>query len=169
MSGDKYFLKTPEELIDYQICYCRFGWLLMHRIDGPMVFYNPFTNEVRELPRPELRLDSYCFSAPPTSLDCYVLGFLKSGRYDVYIHPAGWYWKEEKYWSELFRENLHANPHYFRFPTFHDGDYYALSDAGGIHVLNNLVSHDPSWEVLIAEAPESGSTSTPVKRFLEEM
>nr|GEZ37851.1 hypothetical protein CTI12_AA461120 [Tanacetum cinerariifolium] len=62
--GDNYFIKTPQKLIGSQI-YCS---RLMYKINEALVFFNPFTNDMCELPYVNF-LDSYCFSAPPTSLD----------------------------------------------------------------------------------------------------
>ncbi|GJU07559.1 hypothetical protein Tco_1123989 [Tanacetum coccineum] len=72
MFGDKYFMKTPQELIcDFQIKCSRFGWLLILKPGGSLVFFNPFTNDILELPElPDKHKDTVCFSAPPTSPDC---------------------------------------------------------------------------------------------------
>lgn len=94
--GENYFIKTPPGLIgDVKIHCSRYGWLLMEKYGGPLVFYNPFTSVIHELPLqvPCLEADpstgvihvlpqvpcfeSLCFSAPPTSPDCMVVGYGK--------------------------------------------------------------------------------------------
>ncbi|GJY56407.1 hypothetical protein Tco_0455522 [Tanacetum coccineum] len=93
MFGDKYFIKTPQELIcDFQIKCSRFGWLLILKPGGSLVFFNPFTNYILELPElPDTFKDTFCFSAPPTSPDCMVVGnTIGSGSpYHACIHIVG--------------------------------------------------------------------------------
>ncbi|KAI3812179.1 hypothetical protein L1987_16886 [Smallanthus sonchifolius] len=45
-----------------------------------MVFFNPFTGDIRKLPYVQGYLDSLCFSAPPTSPECTVVGFAKVAK-----------------------------------------------------------------------------------------
>ncbi|KAL8204915.1 hypothetical protein R6Q57_010538 [Mikania cordata] len=87
--GDKYFIKTPQELIgDLEIHCSMWGWLLIRKYKGPLMFFNPFTSDIRELPCNPY-LDSYCFSAPPTSSDCMVVGFTTYLEWHVYVHLVG--------------------------------------------------------------------------------
>nr|GEW38803.1 hypothetical protein [Tanacetum cinerariifolium] len=60
MFGDKYFMKTPQEFIcNFQIKCSRFGWLLILKPDGSLVFFNPFTNDILELPElPDKHIDT---------------------------------------------------------------------------------------------------------------
>ncbi|PWA57690.1 hypothetical protein CTI12_AA407020 [Artemisia annua] len=164
MLGDNYFIKTPQELIGSQIYCSRYGWLLMYKIDGALVFFNPFTNDVRELPHVS-HLDSFCFSAPPTSPNCMVVGFRLIEDLHIYIHfLAG-----EPSW-----QIINLDPYDFRFPTFCGGDLYVLCDKHffrqtynnkGIHVFKNMGQEDNIWESVTDEAPKSCCT-TRAKRFL---
>ncbi|KAF5823403.1 hypothetical protein HanRHA438_Chr01g0038961 [Helianthus annuus] len=88
--GDKYFIKTPQELIGgILMIYCSMcGWLLMCKHRRRLMFFNPFTSDIRELPNSPY-LDTYCFSAPPTSSDCMVVGFTTRIEWHVYIHFVG--------------------------------------------------------------------------------
>ncbi|GKD03757.1 hypothetical protein Tco_1178731, partial [Tanacetum coccineum] len=50
LSGYKYFMKSlPYQINDSARCYSGYGWLLFYGEYG-LVFYNPFTNAVRDLP-----------------------------------------------------------------------------------------------------------------------
>ncbi|PWA64353.1 hypothetical protein CTI12_AA345250 [Artemisia annua] len=73
--GYKYFMKKlPDSIGDGEICYSAYGWLLFYTEYG-LEFCNPFTNEVHDLPVPDIFFYSLCFSAPPFSPDCMVVGF----------------------------------------------------------------------------------------------
>ncbi|MFS7908246.1 hypothetical protein Hanom_Chr01g00080911 [Helianthus anomalus] len=51
--GERYFIKTPQELKgDYQIYCSKYGWLLMFKIqDGSqLAFFNPLTRKILKLP-----------------------------------------------------------------------------------------------------------------------
>ncbi|GJR53656.1 hypothetical protein Tco_1404177 [Tanacetum coccineum] len=74
-------------IVDYKIRSSMFGWLLLKQNDHThgLVFYNPFTNDLRKLPKAEYnQFESLCFSAPPTSVDCMVVGF--TWGWDAHIH-----------------------------------------------------------------------------------
>ncbi|XP_076898969.1 uncharacterized protein LOC143552701 [Bidens hawaiensis] len=48
--GVRYFINTPRELIGDVVIYSSVcGWLLIRRREGPLMFFNPFTNCIREL------------------------------------------------------------------------------------------------------------------------
>nr|GEW42353.1 hypothetical protein [Tanacetum cinerariifolium] len=156
--GDKYFKQTPHELIGFQIYCSRYGWLLMYKIDGPLVFYNPFTNDIRELPAVGY-LQNFCFSAPPTSSDCMVVGLTSKGESHLRIHfVAG-----EPSWLRLGGDD---DPSFFRFPTFCGQDLYVLCNDTGFDVYRKVGHKDYSWdwESVIAGAPRS--CTSPAKRFL---
>ncbi|PWA86335.1 hypothetical protein CTI12_AA146440 [Artemisia annua] len=156
--GHKYFINIPQELTGFQI-YCSWhGWLLMYKIVGPiMVFFNPFTYDIRKLPVVGY-LESFCFSAPPTSSDCMVVGFTTKGESNFYIHfVAG-----EPSWCTLGGGD---DPSSFHFPTFCGQDVYVLRNDSGVDVYRKVGHEDYSWETFIAEAPRSCCTS-PAKHFL---
>ncbi|GKC68867.1 hypothetical protein Tco_1114750 [Tanacetum coccineum] len=155
--GDNYFLKKPHISDVYGKLYCsKFGWLLFKSYArNRLVFFNPFTNDIKELPRQEYEysLQSLCFSAPPTSLDCIVVGFLKLEYWRADIL----YVNREPTWRTL---NLGPDPHTICFPTFYGGDLYALCKEGELLVINNLDKEDYSLKLVKAEAPKGSCTSS---------
>nr|XP_043610704.1 uncharacterized protein LOC122582382 [Erigeron canadensis] len=160
ISSDKYFIKTPTELIgDFQICCSRYGWLLMLKDDGLMVLYNPFTRDIRKLPEaPFDSVEDYCFSAPPTSPICTVVGFDQPDVWAVYLVNS----EEEWCYYKVDFGCYDQCP--FHFLTLYGQNMYGLSDDGGIHVIRKSVE-----EYLVcfrAEPPRSTCKSTHVIRFL---
>ncbi|PWA49872.1 hypothetical protein CTI12_AA475860 [Artemisia annua] len=146
MSGDNYFLKNSKVLLNEndRICYSRFGWLLFWKRDlNCLVFFNPFTNDLRKLPETEHDLESLCFSAPPTSPDCMVVGFTTTR---VYFHSAN----QKRTWRAL---RLDTDPHTICFSAFYGGDLFVFCEREVI-VINNLGKKDCSGEVVEAEAPK---------------
>ncbi|GKD60371.1 hypothetical protein Tco_1297880 [Tanacetum coccineum] len=139
MSGEKFFMNTSDLPIDVDIkCVksSRFGWLLCYCYIGTtttLVFYNPFTSDIRELPYIHIHYSyidgSFCFSAPPTSPDCIVVSLAEEGN-EVCIHFVG----GESSWRTIYLSDLFS----FRFPTFLGRDLYALCNEGELHVLKNL-------------------------------
>ncbi|XP_076898244.1 F-box protein At4g12382-like [Bidens hawaiensis] len=80
--GDEYLILKPRKLAnDCQICYSMYGWLLLldrFNMELPqMWFFNPFTSEVIQLPIMPDDFRTICFSAPPTSPDCMLVGFTR--------------------------------------------------------------------------------------------
>ena len=153
--GDNYFLRKPHISVVYGKLYCsKFGWLLFksYRLNC-LVFFNPFTNVIKKLPPAEYRLKSLCFSAPPTSLDCMVVGFLKLEYWRVDIL----YVNREPTWRTL---NLGPNPETICFPTFCGQDFYALCKEGKLLVINNLDKEDYSSKLVETEAPKGSCTSS---------
>nr|XP_043610121.1 uncharacterized protein LOC122581871 [Erigeron canadensis] len=131
MSGEKYFKKKPEKLTDeLEICCSRYGWLLIKNNHlGEYLFFNPFTNDIRELPHTP-SLDCVCFSEPPHSPDCLVVGFLGSNEWNVYIHFVN----RGTVWAILHMNFGDTSPHSIYFPTFYGRDIYVL-DEGVLHVF----------------------------------
>ncbi|PWA87067.1 hypothetical protein CTI12_AA135500 [Artemisia annua] len=158
--GDKYYVNTPRELMgDYQIYSSKYGWLLMYKVCTSLIFFNPFTSDIRELP-PVPYLASFCFSAPPTSPDCMVVGFTK-GDWNVYIHFVA----REQSWHRISLDFEGHDPYVFRFSTFYDRDLYALFDDGGIDVLRITSEEDFCWDHVLAKSPKS-CCRTPTQYFL---
>ncbi|KAI3826327.1 hypothetical protein L1987_00374 [Smallanthus sonchifolius] len=152
--GDKYFIKTPQELEgDYRIYCSRYGWLLMHKLHrGDLVFFNPFTGNIVKLPRSRYFLGSLCFSAPPTSPDCMVVGFTTFGPSHVYIHLVS---HEPPSWR---RYHLHFDtddPYSFHIPTFSGRDIYTLCNNERIHAFRDIGEENLSWKVVKNKAPRS--------------
>ncbi|XP_022031261.1 F-box/kelch-repeat protein At1g57790 [Helianthus annuus] len=132
VSGDKYFMKRSHVSIRRDKIHCsRFGWLLLCSNYSPLVFFNPFTNVICELPYVNAPdgFDSLCFSAPPTSRDCMVVGFRARGKHaNVYIHS-------EQTWRVI---GLDFGGARFCFPTFCGRDVFVLCDKGEVYVFKNL-------------------------------
>ncbi|GKC93732.1 hypothetical protein Tco_1159174 [Tanacetum coccineum] len=107
-----------------------------------LVFYNPFTNAVRDLPD-VVGISFYwlCFSAPPTSPDCHGMLIGKEG---IFIHFVG----GEKSWRlvSLDYDDDDDYRYHFYFPTLYDQDLYALCDDGELHIFKILAQEDCSWE-----------------------
>nr|XP_043632234.1 uncharacterized protein LOC122603567 [Erigeron canadensis]XP_043632235.1 uncharacterized protein LOC122603567 [Erigeron canadensis]XP_043632236.1 uncharacterized protein LOC122603567 [Erigeron canadensis] len=79
MLGDNYFMRCSQlPIADETICCSRFGWLLFKTSDFCPAFFNPFTNDLCELPETRIAVISFWFSAPPSSPECMVVGFASS-------------------------------------------------------------------------------------------
>ncbi|PWA50051.1 hypothetical protein CTI12_AA476140 [Artemisia annua] len=144
--GDKYFIKTPQQLIcNLRMYNSKYGWLLMQVEGGPLVFYNPFTSDIRELPLVGY-LESICFSAPPTSSDCMVVGFTSYGNWHVYIHFVA----REPSWHRIFLDFGGDAPFSYSFPTFNGRDLYALCKDVSVDVFTDIDNEDFFfWDVVV--------------------
>ncbi|PWA58987.1 hypothetical protein CTI12_AA395500 [Artemisia annua] len=152
--GDNYILKNSKVLSDEndKLCYSRFGWLLFWKRGlNCLVFFNPFTNDLRELPETEHDLRSLCFSAPPTSADCMVVGFTTEC---VYIH----YVNQERTWREVCFGTDPPSPVFFS--GFYGGKVYVSCEQGELCVINNIGKKGHTWGQFEAEAPKGGCRST---------
>ncbi|KAK9065630.1 hypothetical protein SSX86_015031 [Deinandra increscens subsp. villosa] len=151
--GERYFITIPQELKgDYQIYCSRFGWLLMYKIEGgpEIALFNPFTSDIRKLPRVPF-LQSFCFSAPPTSSDCMVVGFTRFGPRHIFICFVS----REPTWF-YFRLNFGGDdPYSYHFPTFNGRDVYALYNNKGVHSFRDMTETDYSWDIVTDETPKS--------------
>ncbi|GJS25033.1 hypothetical protein Tco_0453665 [Tanacetum coccineum] len=159
MFGDKYFIKTPQELEligELKIHCSRYGWLLMRNSFGPLFFFNPFTSDNRKLPQ-DAYLESFDFSAPPTSPNCIVVGFTLVNGCHVHIHFVG----RESSWQQFVLTFGNDDPYLYRFPAFYGGDVYALRNGKGVDVFKELGVGDHNWECkgILEEAPISRCTS----------
>ncbi|GJW21696.1 hypothetical protein Tco_0032318 [Tanacetum coccineum] len=148
--GDNYFLEKPNISVVYGKLYCsKFGWLLFKSYAlNCLVFFNPFTNVIKELPSPEYSLESLCFSAPPTSFDCIVVGFITYSDIGVCISMCN---RNQRRRDRL---NLGLKPQTIWFPTFYVEDFYACDKERELLVINNLDQEDYSWKLVEAEAPK---------------
>ncbi|PWA64733.1 hypothetical protein CTI12_AA342050 [Artemisia annua] len=163
MFGDKYFIKTPRELElvgELKIHCSRYGWLLMRKSDGPLSFFNPFTSDTRELPR-DPSLESFGFSAPPSSPDCMVVGFTSIYEWHVHVLFVG----RESSWCEYALSYGDNDPYFYRFPAFCGQDVYALCNEKGVDVFKKFGDGELSWDIVLEEAPLSSCTSR-AQRFL---
>ncbi|GKD38326.1 hypothetical protein Tco_1258533 [Tanacetum coccineum] len=137
-------------LKSYSVVSPWFGWLLLENNDTEcLVFYNPFTNDLQKLPKAEYnQFESLCFSAPPTSVDCMVVGF--TWGWDAHIHFVN----HEPSWRPVSHGQRPIDS-----LTFYGRDLYALCEEGELIVFSNLGKENYSWKVVVAEAPKSCSRS----------
>ncbi|KAJ9539659.1 hypothetical protein OSB04_026165 [Centaurea solstitialis] len=183
ISGDKYFMKVRlpgVASLNYNennsISCSKFGWLLFYTRSSSdlgnhhqLVFFNPFTNDVRKLPRtPPHYLKNLCFSAPPTSgTNCMVVGFSIQAR-TAYILRYVYEQEDQLVWHRFDVDGFGraAYPSYlpcqardvydycFHFPTFHGRDLYALCYKGQLVVFKDMREGNFSQpEVVSAEPP----------------
>ncbi|KAJ0810783.1 hypothetical protein HanPI659440_Chr01g0030841 [Helianthus annuus] len=150
--GNKYTIKKPQELKgDCQILCSMYGWLLLLMFKShacELVFFNPFTSDIRKLPEAPCRLGSLSFSEPPTSPDCMVVGFTINGPC---IHFVS---REPPSWCRL--DFGTTDPFSFHFPTFSGRDIYALCESKEkVEVLRDVSKEGYSHEVVVDKAPRS--------------
>ncbi|XP_071698283.1 F-box/kelch-repeat protein At1g57790-like [Rutidosis leptorrhynchoides] len=162
--GDKYIMNTSHDQEEIIICCSRYGWLLLFYTNSRyLVFFNPFTRNVHKLPSTSLWLENLCFSAPPTSPDCMVVGFTTQddGQDDdvrhMYILHFVSTTTQEPLWRIVDLDYGPDAPYAFRFPTFHGPHLYALCNEGRLVVFKEIsqVQVRSSWEEVVAEAPKS--------------
>ncbi|MFS7908241.1 hypothetical protein Hanom_Chr01g00080861 [Helianthus anomalus] len=159
--SDRYYIKVPQKLKgDYQIYCSKYGWLLMYQLCGPMVFFNPFSNDIRELPRAPY-LQTFCFSAPPTSADCMVVGFTSYPKWYVVYHTVS----RDSAWRKFYLDFDGDGPSSYYFPTFSGRDVYALCENKGLDVFIDMLKDDDSWETFVDKAPKH-SCRSPAQYFL---
>ena len=139
------------ELCGATIRYSKYGWLLLSRSDCSVFFFHPFNKIKIELPGSH-PFGTMCFSSPPTSADCLVIGvevlglevgFIRRGELDWticqfrgYFGPAG------------------CNP------VIHNGKCYCLSNSGNVGVfdINECLrapnQHFHHWTIVSTGLPE---------------
>ncbi|KAJ0817637.1 hypothetical protein HanPI659440_Chr00c05g0713411 [Helianthus annuus] len=171
MFGDKYYIKTPKELIGDMVIHCSLGgWVLIRRRtregtrEGSLMFYNPFTSDIRVLP-PVPHLDTCSFSAPPTSSDCVVVGFTftpRSRKWRVYVHfVAG-----ESLWIGFDLSFCDDD-----LPSFHSGtqwhEYlYALYYDGGLGFVHTQPTIGTYVQISACFKGPRSSCRSPKQHFL---
>ncbi|GKA13612.1 hypothetical protein Tco_0693258, partial [Tanacetum coccineum] len=163
MLGGNYFMKSSHVTLPHpEICCSRFGWLLYFSSDFEcLVFFNPFTSDLRKLPEASDASDGFntvCFSAPPTSPDCIVVGFPMTDECLVLIH----YVAREPSWQPI---RVGTKPNSIRFPTFFGQDLYALGGDGRLIGFKELGKEDYSSEFVEATVPIRYRTS-PARYYL---
>ncbi|PWA99297.1 hypothetical protein CTI12_AA009940 [Artemisia annua] len=148
VSDDKYYIKTPQELIcDLEIKDSRYGWLLILKSGGSLVFYNPFTSDIRKLPQLH-DSDIFSFSAPPTSPGCMVVGItIDIYHYHVCIHFVGGEPSWRKILLDIYGDDC------FSSLTLFGRDLYALRDDRGLDVFKEIGREDHLWKPNAAKAP----------------
>ncbi|PWA35061.1 hypothetical protein CTI12_AA613050 [Artemisia annua] len=148
--GNNYFINSRVSIYGGSICCSGYGWLLFYSTDfHHLVFFNPFTNNLIKLPQTNRRLKNLCFSAPPTSPNCIVVGFL-ARESTIRIHYVG----GEQSWRTI-RQDLKGDSLFysFSFPTLSGGDLYALCDRRKLCVFKKFDKEDYSWKLVAAETP----------------
>ncbi|KAL3641161.1 hypothetical protein CASFOL_016129 [Castilleja foliolosa] len=111
-----------------------FGWLLMSRVDNTLFFFDPFNNRKIELPcKLSYGYTAFCFSHPPTSPDCVVVGFATIYEGDraivkicVLTHGSD-AWEEIKYKHPKIKFFVSRGA-----PVFHRGFVYLLDVRGNV-------------------------------------
>ncbi|GKE41446.1 hypothetical protein Tco_1468730, partial [Tanacetum coccineum] len=111
----------------------------MYKHCHTVAFFNPFTSDIIKLP-PVSPLESCCFSAPPTSKDCIVVGFTTNVQ--CHIRRVA----QEPFWRRLDLSFGGDDPYSFRFPAFHDQDLYALCNEKELVVFRKPVEVDYTLE-----------------------
>ncbi|XP_076943718.1 uncharacterized protein LOC143614059 [Bidens hawaiensis] len=155
--GDEYFILKPRELTnDCQICYSMYGWLLLldrFNMELPqMWFFNPFTSEVIQLSIMPDDFRSICFSAPPTSPDCTLIGFT---RQRAYVCPV----YHEAPWRLYDLDTGISDVNSFPIPTFSGRDMYVLCNNARIEAFRNIGKENFSRVVVVDKVPVSRCTS----------
>ncbi|KAI3822830.1 hypothetical protein L1987_10429 [Smallanthus sonchifolius] len=115
-------------------------WLMvLDKGHGIITFTDPMFSD--QLPNLEvLFLESFCFSAPPSSPDCMVVGF---GGPCVFIHfvahkPATWLRYDLEFVGDAPSEN-------FSYSTSCGRDLYALNKVGRLSVFTEICEKNHSW------------------------
>ncbi|KAG8366725.1 hypothetical protein BUALT_Bualt17G0109200 [Buddleja alternifolia] len=138
-----------QELMDAEILFSKYGWLLMSRSDEldeliTLFFFNPFTKQKIELPTTTSSFISACFTFPPTSPDCTVVGIFSGSTIctiDFGLLKIG----EREWKSKSFK-----NDGYFIIsscpPLCCNGVYYCLDDKSReIYVFDPMEEYKWQW------------------------
>ncbi|KAL6988283.1 hypothetical protein U1Q18_014033 [Sarracenia purpurea var. burkii] len=137
------------ELSNVQICFSKNDWLLMSQGFRTVFFFNPFTKARIDLPDiPEeaaYGFISMCFSSPPTSPDCVVVGFTSVG-YSVDIGTFKFGGDE---WTVVNYDNGDRSFQALRCPpVLCNGSYYFLGDSGELGVYDPTDDEgEGSWDI----------------------
>ncbi|KAL3641155.1 hypothetical protein CASFOL_016123 [Castilleja foliolosa] len=111
-----------------------FGWLLMSRVNHTLFFFDPFNNQKIELLcKPSHGYTTFCFSHPPTSPDCVIVGFVTIYEGDkaivkicVLTHGSDT-WEERRYKHPKIKFRVSRGA-----PVFHRGLIYLSSVKGDV-------------------------------------
>ncbi|KAJ3676094.1 hypothetical protein LUZ60_003506 [Juncus effusus] len=98
-------IKTPNVPTDVKILSCKHGWLLLMLSYHDIIFYNPLSKVVIEIPPLEKSSHfSFSFSSPPTSSNCVVVG-IKINEYERKIIACN---KGDREWTDVLVEPLNG-------------------------------------------------------------
>ncbi|XP_076895046.1 F-box/kelch-repeat protein At1g57790-like [Bidens hawaiensis] len=95
--------------------------------------------------------DSVCFSAPPTSPNCIVVGLAAVLPMHVFVY----FINQESSWRVFRMDFGGTTPDLFRFSTFYGQDVYALY-RGALDVFREIEGR-PFWDGAVVEAPRGKS------------
>ncbi|GMY23375.1 F-box/kelch-repeat protein At1g57790-like [Fagus crenata] len=141
------------QLLGARIRFSKYGWLLLSRdIEDDYIysvfFFNPLTKVKVELPT-HTRSGSFiamCFSSPPTSSDCFVLGICNSTQFGIIK-------RGEKHWTyqNIIHQRLEFMPSNCN-PILYKGLCYCLDVEGYIGVFDPN-SNNSKWIVYYVNTP----------------
>ncbi|PIN23695.1 hypothetical protein CDL12_03588 [Handroanthus impetiginosus] len=153
--NNSYYLEFPE-LMDAEVLYSKYGWLLMSKDEFMLFFFNPFTRKKIELPPTTKSFFSICFTSPPTDSNCIIFGFLYPEPYNhldfTFIKVGDGEWKSKLVIidSDLVISNCP--------PVFLNGVYYFLECK-----FRNIIAFDltkEEYEFILIEYDNSSEGST---------
>ncbi|KAL8059411.1 hypothetical protein ABFX02_03G086100 [Erythranthe guttata] len=111
---DNFFDMEYPELENTIILSSNHGWLLMTSRDRKnLFFYNPFNNNMIKLPSPTDIYTTICFSHPPTSPNCFLVGIITDNPFRPVIgvlkHGEG-AWKVLEYYNRWHAFDVSHSP-----------------------------------------------------------
>ena len=148
--NNAYHMDIPE-LLNATIHYSEYGWLLLSRDDCSIFFFHPFNKIKIELPSC-LPFETMCFSSPPTSTNCFVIGFTFAAIEVALIRrgEVDWTIRRVKGFSVLSGCN----------PVLYKGKCYCLFMSGdvGVFDLNEYLrepnQHSLHWILFSTGLPQ---------------
>ncbi|PIN10680.1 hypothetical protein CDL12_16722 [Handroanthus impetiginosus] len=161
--NNSYYLEFPE-LVDTEILYSKYGWLLMSKDELTIFFFNPFTREKIKLPPTTKSFLSICFTSPPTSSNCIIFGILSTeirNHIDFsFIKVGDEEWKSKSFitYPDIVISNCP--------PVFLNGVYYCLECK-----FRNIMTFDltkEEYECMLIEYDKCSEESTSVNEEKEE-
>ncbi|CAH9071651.1 unnamed protein product [Cuscuta epithymum] len=143
-----YSVELPE-LRSSRLCYTKDGWLLLYKPRTQRVlFFNPYSRQLINLPKLELTYQIVAFSAAPTSPKCIVFTVKHISPTLVAIStcfPGATEWTTEHYQNRLpFVSSI------WNKLVFCNGLFYCLSLTGWLGVYN---PEQHSWVVRVVPPP----------------
>ncbi|CAI9097721.1 OLC1v1034197C1 [Oldenlandia corymbosa var. corymbosa] len=144
-----YALELPE-LSHSRICYSKDGWLLVYKPEThQLIFVNPYTRKLIELPKLELQYQIVAFSAAPTSSSCIVFTIRPITATIIVISTCQ---PGAAEWTRInFRNRLPFVCRMWNKLVFCGGKFYCLSLTGWLGV------YDPAkrtWVVHVLPPPK---------------
>ncbi|XP_058079082.1 F-box protein At4g00893-like isoform X2 [Magnolia sinica] len=144
--NERYFINIPE-LSGSTNCFCKDGWVFMHRGNHSVFLFNPFIKARIELP--DMNYDQFnciTFSSTPTSSDSIIIALEYYGTtLHIYICRRG-----DTSWTDYhLRGNLPFAMSYSN-PVFKDEVFYVLGHNG---VLGVFDPKQITWTILAKPKP----------------